>query len=287
MATEGMRSILAATDLGPASDGVVAGAAALAERVGAELHLVHALEIENLPELDHPTFPGRVRQAEELLAEQVRRAGVRGGPASAQVAITAAARAVEERAAAVRAEMVVLGPHRGGEAGARILGTTAQGVIGAARVPALVVRGSLAFPLARMGAPTDFSERSRHALDLALRLAARLLGDEGGVVVFHAAWAVEHEDPAARHALESSLREELEAAARRGGGGSVPVRAELAWGISPADTVARFAEEQGMELLVMGTHGRTGLSRMMAGSVASGVARHARCSVLLVPGEAR
>lgn len=291
MAMDGIRSILAATDLGPASDGVVASAAALAERTGAELHLVHSLEIENLPELDHPTFPGRIRQAEGLLAEQARRVGGRVSPAGAQVAVSSAGRAVAERAAAVGAEMIVLGPHRGGELGARILGTTTDGVIKAARVPVLVVRGSLAFPLARIGAPTDFSEPSRHALDLALRLSVPLLGGNGGageLVVFHAGSAVDPEEPV-RAALESSLREELEAALRRGGGESIPVRAELAWGASPADAIARFADAQGMDLLVMGTHGRSGFRRMVTGSVASGVARQARCSVLLVPapGEAR
>lgn len=282
----GIRAILAATDLGPASDPVVASAAAMARRAGAELHLVHALEIDNLPELDHPTFPARIRQAEEQLADQARRAAGRVRPASMHVTNSAAHRAVEGQAAAVRAEMIVLGPHRGGEVGAHFMGTTAESVIKGAEVPVMVVRGALALPLARIGVPTDFSDPSRHALDLALRLAGPLfgVGEAGGgeLVVFHAAWSVEHQSAAARQELDSSLRTQVETALRRTST-SVPVRMEMAWGVSPTETVALYAEKQAMELLVMGTHGHTGLRRMIAGSVASGVARQAACSVLLVP----
>lgn len=294
MMTQGeIRSILAATDLGPSSDRVVASAAVMAERAGAELHLVHALEIDNLPELDHPTFPGRIRQAEELLADQARRVAGRASPASMEVANSAAHRAVEAQAAAVRAEMIVLGPHRGGEVGAHFMGTTAESVIKGAEVPVMVARGALSPPLARVGVPTDFSDPSRHALDLALRLAGPLFGvGEGGggeLVVFHAGWSAEHESAAARQELESSLRTQVETALRRSAT-AVPVRMDIAWGVSPTDTVAAYAEKQGMELLVMGTHGHTGLRRMITGSVAAGVARQAACSVLLVPphpGEAR
>lgn len=286
MTQGGIRSILAATDLGPSSDRVVASAAALAERAGAELHLVHALEIDHLPELDHPTFPGRIRQAEELLAGQARRVAGRGSPASMHVTNSAAHRAVEAQAAAVRAEMIVLGPHRGGEVGAHFMGTTAESVIKSAEVPVLVARGALSLPLARVGVPTDFSDPSRHALELALRLAGPLfgVGDAGGgeLVVFHAGWSVEHESAAAREELESSLRTQVETALRRAAA-PVPVRAEVTWGVSETDTVALYAEKQAMDLLVMGTHGHTGLRRMIAGSVASGVARKAACSVLLVP----
>jgi hypothetical protein len=52
-----IRSILAATDLGAASDEVVRAAAGLAERTGARLHLINALEIERLPGMENPTYP--------------------------------------------------------------------------------------------------------------------------------------------------------------------------------------------------------------------------------------
>jgi nucleotide-binding universal stress UspA family protein len=50
----------------------------------------------------------------------------------------------------------------------------------------------------------------------------------------------------------------------------------------PATEIVRVAVDAGMDLIVMGTHGRTGLERLLMGSVAEKVMREARCSVLVV-----
>ncbi len=49
-----------------------------------------------------------------------------------------------------------------------------------------------------------------------------------------------------------------------------------------AEEVLRVADEEGCDLIVMGTHGRTGLDRLLAGSVAECIMRKARCPVLTV-----
>ena len=49
----------------------------------------------------------------------------------------------------------------------------------------------------------------------------------------------------------------------------------------PADSIARFADENNIDIIVMGTHGRTGLMRLLMGSVAE-VVRRAKCAVLTV-----
>ncbi len=50
----------------------------------------------------------------------------------------------------------------------------------------------------------------------------------------------------------------------------------------PADAIVRFAEEHDIDMIVMGTHGRTGLLRLLMGSVAEAVVRRAKCAVLTV-----
>jgi nucleotide-binding universal stress UspA family protein len=50
----------------------------------------------------------------------------------------------------------------------------------------------------------------------------------------------------------------------------------------PAEEIVRYASEAGMDLIVMGTHGRSGLERLLMGSVAEKVMRDAACSVLVV-----
>jgi nucleotide-binding universal stress UspA family protein len=47
----------------------------------------------------------------------------------------------------------------------------------------------------------------------------------------------------------------------------------------PATEIVRLATEEDVDLIVMGTHGRTGLRRMLMGSVAEAVVRHADCPV--------
>lgn len=48
----------------------------------------------------------------------------------------------------------------------------------------------------------------------------------------------------------------------------------------PAAAIARLADEEAVDLIVMGTHGRTGLTRLLMGSVAEAVVRRAKCPVL-------
>ncbi|HUY31777.1 MAG TPA: universal stress protein [Pirellulales bacterium] len=51
---------------------------------------------------------------------------------------------------------------------------------------------------------------------------------------------------------------------------------------APAAEIVRLAEESGAEMIVMGTHGRTGLGRLLMGSVAEAVLHRATCPVLII-----
>jgi nucleotide-binding universal stress UspA family protein len=50
----------------------------------------------------------------------------------------------------------------------------------------------------------------------------------------------------------------------------------------PSEEILKFADEQGADLLIIGTHSRKGLERIIFGSTAEKVVRHARCPVLTV-----
>jgi nucleotide-binding universal stress UspA family protein len=62
-----------------------------------------------------------------------------------------------------------------------------------------------------------------------------------------------------------------------------PVHATVLPG-APADEIIRFVREHRQDLLVVGTHGRRGVERLLLGSVAERVVREAPCSVLVVRG---
>lgn len=296
MRAQPMRSILAATDLGPASDAIVRSAGKLARGSGGELHLLHVLELGDRRYADDsdipPGFLDRVRAAERALDEQARRTlpeGVR--PASQRVMIYTAHRAVLDRARDVRADLIVVGPHRGGEAGAHFLGTTADRVLRSATVPCLVVRQPLRLPLRAVGVPTDFSDPSRGALEVALTVAAAARGDappERGprLLVLHAGWTVERTDNPGleEDTILPALREQLrEALPVLDDVPPPPTAVEVRWGTDPVGTILGWAREREVDLLVLATHGRNALQRALIGSVASKVARRAECGVMMVP----
>ena len=54
----------------------------------------------------------------------------------------------------------------------------------------------------------------------------------------------------------------------------------------PADKILEFSEQESVDLIVMGTLGRTGLDRFLLGSVAEKVIRHSKIPVMVVKGEA-
>jgi universal stress protein A len=114
---------------------------------------------------------------------------------------------------------------------------------------------------------TDFSDSAEAALVVAVQYARDL---HAGLHVFHVFSASEAE----------VTRLLADAAARAGS--DVPVTVSEAGG-DPAEEILRYAMRHPIDLIVVGTHGRTGVSRLLLGSVAERVMRGARCPVLVVP----
>jgi nucleotide-binding universal stress UspA family protein len=128
---------------------------------------------------------------------------------------------------------------------------------------------------------TDFSERA----ELAFRLACSLARDYGArLIVLHVV-----EQPvlsAGQRVLIPEfdlrpLRERLQPL--RPDDPKISVEHRLVEGrAAPATEILRVAEELNVDLIVAGTHGRTGLGRLLMGSVAEELVRNASCPVLTV-----
>lgn len=132
----------------------------------------------------------------------------------------------------------------------------------------------------------DFSEPSRRAMQEAAELA-RLMGAELTLLhVYVSPPAVATDMLVAPRDLGPIIAQEVEgtitawrADAERLLG--APVSTHVCPG-QPEDEIPRFAAEHGTDLLVIATHGRSGLRRLVLGSVAEAVARRAPCPVLVV-----
>ena len=130
----------------------------------------------------------------------------------------------------------------------------------------------------------DFSPCSERALEAALTLAAR-----AGATLHIVHAEVLHADPYGRPAdtiekLRERLKEDVERDCDdsvRFDPGSVKLEHVVVRDVAAAPALIRYAEEHDADLVVMGTHGRTGLRRMLLGSVAEEVVRWALCPVLV------
>jgi nucleotide-binding universal stress UspA family protein len=135
--------------------------------------------------------------------------------------------------------------------------------------------------------PTDFSDTANAALDYAKFFAREFDAKLHVVHVLQSPFAYVS-------AIEGSpelafLREEMSKDAGRRLHTAVTaderrdfdVRTTAMWGI-PWSDIVDYAKKNDVDLIVMGTHGRSGIQRMFLGSVAEKVVRHAACPVLTV-----
>ena len=134
----------------------------------------------------------------------------------------------------------------------------------------------------RILAPTDFSDLSakgvRYACQLAKEVGAELVVinivtlDESNV-------ADRRELERHKHQLDEFLTDKV-----AGAGSDLSIRKVVEPG-QPDSTIVYWAENEGIDLIVTSSHGRSGLSRVLMGSVAEEIMRKSRCPVLVVPME--
>jgi universal stress protein A len=143
-------------------------------------------------------------------------------------------------------------------------------------------------PIKKILAPTDLSDLSqtgvRYALDLARRLDAQ-------VVVYYAVcldeflrYELSHVRPLLMDGVLERYRLELKRFVDAYFADILPlvqVKQQVELG-NPDDNIIAKAKDEGAYLIVISTHGRTGLSHMFTGSVTENVVRHASCPVLSI-----
>ena len=286
------RPIVAAVALDEGSQEILRQAHHLARFYDVELHICHVL-----PEIFavRPLFPqlhlndglkladleAAVRSA---LLERIRAETDRE---PSQVVITIEQGTVHAgilRAAEnIAAGMIVVGG-KVDEKGQPKLGETAEPVVRYAHCPVLVARPS---PEGKVLAATDFSDMSLPAVEAGAAEARRRQAD---LTIIHAVdlfppmmpladgiypgvFPVDLSDQMVK-IWQKRLDECVHQYEAKGGG---LLRSGL-----PASEILSAATELPAQLLVIGTHGRTGLRRLVMGNVAEAVVRRAPCSVLIV-----
>jgi nucleotide-binding universal stress UspA family protein len=141
-------------------------------------------------------------------------------------------------------------------------------------------------PIRLMLVPSDFSAAStaaiEYATDLARRLDARLrLIHVFQIPVFAVPDTVVPVSPETAVSLREAVGQRLESERAQVEKSGVPATAQVLDG-APFVEIIRTARDLPADLIVMGTHGRTGLKHVLLGSVAEKVVRKAGCPVLVV-----
>ncbi|MFC5972039.1 universal stress protein [Halomarina salina] len=188
-------------------------------------------------------------------------------------------------------DLVVMGPRRTSRIRRLFVGSTTERVVRASPVPVLTLRAESDETATERGDPTteyadilvatDGSPGSARAVEHAVALAAEYEATLHAISVVERRYARSSFREFVEDEGYRALRSVLDRAAEAG----VHVRTELVEGV-PHEAIVEYVADHGVDLVVVGTHGRTGLDRLVLGSVAAHVVQTASVPVVTVPSAA-
>ncbi|SER87242.1 universal stress protein [Natrinema salaciae] len=273
------RLLVPTDDSGPAN-----AALELAGRIASPEATLHVLVVSE----DDRVGPRAVRDrtADEILADARETAAP-----DVETVVTEERRGdprerILEYAESAGVEIVVMGAHGRRDPEPVVLGRVTEGVVRDAPVPVLVARASDdirgLYPFERVLVPTDGSDHARTALELGVEIAAETGATLHLLSVVDATrYGIDAESDALLDRLEENTTRALESTAENAALDGVEVRPAVTVG-SVHSAIAAYAETEDIELLVMGTHGRSDSDRAYLGSVTERVLRAAPAPVLTV-----
>ncbi|WP_262269263.1 universal stress protein [Microvirga yunnanensis] len=279
--------ILAATDFSTRSYRALRRAGLLAKACGAELSLVHVVDDDQPPDL----AAIETREAERILAEQI------GATAELQslrcrpmVVAGDPFDGILRTATTLQADLIVMGAHRKQLLRDVFIGTTIERVIRSGPHPVLMVNDEVERPYRTALAAVDLSEPSATAIKTSMTLG--LLGTLRLTLV-HAffplakgklSYAGVSQDNIDEYVVGERLRatQELITFLDANGLSDVGQSKHIEEG-APFEVISSTVKRLSPDLLVIGTHGRSGIAKMFLGSVAEEVLRSLDVDILTVP----
>ncbi len=272
--------VVVPTDFSPGSVAALDRALALPLAAGARVEVVHVL-----PEVAAKLRANVEAAALDALDAEVARARALAPAHHVTGKLLRGERFVEviRYARDADADLIVLGRHGRRPLHDFFLGTTADRVVRMGDTPTLVVHGPGTKPYRRPLVAIDLGDTSRQLVELMLRC----FEDRAAVTAVHAFHVPYEGLLAATAAARARLRKPMaQAASTKLARLLAPYEAHARWRLrvrtgDPRAAVVDEAILRGADLIVVGTHGRSGLSHAMIGSVAEWVIANAPCDVLV------
>jgi nucleotide-binding universal stress UspA family protein len=277
-------------------------ALAISRQFGADVHLLHVTDLTQQPPPTLLTL-SLVPQSEwnqrfmKRLEALVLKYRTDGKVSALEPRTGTAYEEICDVAEELKADLIVTATH--GYTGYKrmFLGSTAERIVQHSPCPVLVVRHHLqrwngagdlrtltGFKLAKILMPTDFSNCSKTAFEYGLQLAHDF-GAELRMVHVINPHAFPFGDKYTALDPAQLLRETKQAAQKQMRSMAAKSRVRYSVSVlhgSPAVEICHATNED-VDLIVISTHGRTGLGHLLIGSVAEHVVRHAHCPVLVIP----
>ncbi|ELY63123.1 universal stress protein [Natrinema versiforme] len=221
-----------------------------------------------------------VREGEEIVSDARERAADRDVPATTDVVQGGPADAIVDYAERKDVDLVAMGTHGRDGLEGYVIGSVAERVVNAAPMPVLTVRATddtPTYPYESVLVPSDGSDHAGIALELGADTATR------NDATVHILTVLEEQlfgsliDRTDREDRAVDLLADAESTVTDLGVDDVVTAVETG---SVPDQITTYADREGIDLVVMGTHGRTGLDEHFLGSITERVLRSASSPVL-------
>ncbi|MDZ4865833.1 MAG: universal stress protein [Alphaproteobacteria bacterium] len=282
-----MKRILVATDFSARSDRAIRRATSLAKQFGVPLTLLHVVDDDQpqrIVEVQHNAALTLLRELAQTLHD------VDGVKCDPQIVRGDAFAGIVTTGEHTGADLQVIGSHRRQVLRDVFVGTTAERAIRTSLRPTLMANAVPEGPYRHVLVAVDFSRSCRDAVRTLLELgltsktlvsAAHVFDTPDGSLMSRASLGpeeikdyIDEERQRAAREMEAFLREAHLAPAR-----VILAPKESSTGV----TICNIAREVGADLIVAGTHGRTGILKLLLGSVAEEVLINSGVDVLAVP----
>jgi nucleotide-binding universal stress UspA family protein len=251
----------------------------LAQRFDADVYILSVVNPYALSTVEERRE--REERAESVVAEAAARVREAGVSAETSVEAGFPHRVILDAVEETDADAVAMGTH--GRTGLQhyLVGSVAEKVVRLSPVPVLTVRyeTDADHPYENVLVPTDGSEAAEPAERWGVDLAAAFGADLRALSVVN---EVRLPDGDAERALTNRARAAADAVVDEATAAGVQASGHVATGV-PHREILDFCESEHADLIVMGTHGRTGVERFVLGSVAEKVLRLSDVPVLVVP----
>ena len=298
MKTLNIQNIIVPIDFSKMSVQAIQIAKQLARRFSASIHLAHVRQSNYTADFVAPAFMTYEQVGEQTALKELEGVGSECGVPSASCHVLSGAPPFDEicrLAQTVPADLVVMPTH--GRTGLKhvFLGSTAERIVQHSSCPVLVTRGSAfqansgsRFGIKKILVPVDFSSCSREGLRYAIAVA-----NEFGakIILVHATYlgyiysaegTALYDIPGLQKAARKTAERKMRELVRSVNFGAVKFETAFTDG-SPVIDICAFAKDHDVDLIITSTHGFTGFTHVLIGSIAEQVVRHAPCSVLVVP----